>query len=170
MSSAKQCGRAVVSSIAEPRQFNAITGSSARTRGEDFPSPVFILVEPNTSAGVALAELESTIPNHATLVIGPEGGWTAEELQIAAGLGTLITLGQRTLRADAMALVALSANVLAIEVGDSFPDEVELHLGFPPTKINVKERVAGKNVILVGLPGAFTPTCSTRQVRVHEST
>lgn len=107
VSSAKQCGRAVVPSIAEPRQFNA--ASSARTRGEDFPSPVFILVEPNTSAGVALANLEVAIPDRATLVIGPEGGWTAEELQIAAGLGTLITLGQRTLRADAMALVALSA-------------------------------------------------------------
>jgi len=98
VSSAKQCGRAVVPSIAEPSQFN-----------EDFPSPVFILVEPNTLAGVALADLEPTIPGHATLMIGPEGGWTADELEIAAGLGTLVTLGQRTLRADAMALVALSA-------------------------------------------------------------
>ena len=109
VSSVKQCGRAVVPSIAEPSQFHARVGSSARARGEDFPSSVFILVEPNTSAGVALADLEPTIPGHATLVIGPEGGWTAEELQIAAGLGTLVTLGQRTLRADAMALVALSA-------------------------------------------------------------
>jgi 16S rRNA (uracil1498-N3)-methyltransferase len=107
VSSAKQCGRAVVPSIAEPRQFNARTGSSAR--GEDFPSPVFILVEPNTSAGVALASLEAAIPDRATLVVGPEGGWSAEELQIADSLGTLVTLGQRTLRADAMALVALSA-------------------------------------------------------------
>jgi len=104
VSSAKQCGRAVVPTIAEPRQFNAI-GSS----GEDFPPSVFILVEPNTSAGVSLANLEPTIPEHATLVVGPEGGWTAEELQIAASLGTLVTLGRRTLRADAMALVALSA-------------------------------------------------------------
>jgi len=109
VSSAKQCGRAVVPSIAEPRQFNAHIGSSARARGEDFPSSVFILVEPNTSAGVALANLDAAIPDRATLVVGPEGGWTAEELEIAANLGTLVTLGQRTLRADAMALVALSA-------------------------------------------------------------
>ena len=109
VSSAKQCGRAVVPSIAEPRQFNVSTGSSARTRGEDFPSPVFILVEPNTSAGVALANLEVAIPDRATLVVGPEGGWTTEEVEAAATLGTLVTLGQRTLRADAMALVALSA-------------------------------------------------------------
>jgi 16S rRNA (uracil1498-N3)-methyltransferase len=105
VSSAKQCGRAVVPSIAEPRQFNGRGGSS----GADLPAPVFILVEPNTSAGVSLAHLEPTVPEHATLVAGPEGGWTAEELQIAASLGTLVTLGQRTLRADAMALVALAA-------------------------------------------------------------
>ena len=109
VSSAKQCGRAVVPSIAEPRQFKARTGSSARMHDEDFPLPVVFLVEPNTSAGVALASLAPTMPEHATLVVGPEGGWTAEELQIATSLGTLVTLGQRTVRADAMALVALSA-------------------------------------------------------------
>jgi hypothetical protein len=53
---------------------------------------------------------------------------------------------------------AVFASVGAVEVGDSIPDNVHLHLGFPPLAINVKERVAGKNVILVGLPGAFTPT------------
>jgi 16S rRNA (uracil1498-N3)-methyltransferase len=100
VSAAKQCGRAVVPSIAEPRQFN---GSVT-----DLPGPLFILVEPTTSAGVSLANLEPSVPERATLVVGPEGGWTPEELQVAAGLGTCITLGQRTLRADAMALVALS--------------------------------------------------------------
>ena len=59
---------------------------------------------------------------------------------------------------------AVIAHVGAVKVGDSIPDDVNLHLGFPPLPVNVKERVAGKNVILVGLPGAFTPTCSTRQV------
>lgn len=29
---------------------------------------------------------------------------------------------------------------------------------FPPKIVNVAEYVKGKNVILVGLPGAFTPT------------
>lgn len=104
VSSAKQCGRAVVPSIAEPRQLNLRDGSFP----VDFPGPVFILVEPNTSAGVGLAQLDSTVPSQATLVVGPEGGWTNEELEAAAVAGTLVTLGQRTLRADAMALVALS--------------------------------------------------------------
>jgi len=36
---------------------------------------------------------------------------------------------------------------------------IELMQGFPDVeKINVAEYCAGKNVIIVGLPGAFTPT------------
>ena len=56
------------------------------------------------------------------------------------------------------AFVVLSAAVSAIKVGESIPDRVDLHFGFPPEKINLKERMAGKKTILVGLPGAFTPT------------
>ena len=33
-----------------------------------------------------------------------------------------------------------------------------LDFGFPPDKIDISKRFAGKNVVLVGLPGAFTPT------------
>jgi 16S rRNA (uracil1498-N3)-methyltransferase len=106
VSSAKQCGRAVVPPIAEPRQF----ASSEPSAGADFPDPVFTLVEPNTSAGTSLASLDvAKVPDRATLIVGPEGGWTSEEVESAATLGTLLTLGQRTLRADAMALVALAA-------------------------------------------------------------
>eukprot|EP00980_Cylindrotheca_fusiformis_P000773 scaffold184_cov125-Cylindrotheca_fusiformis.AAC.8 len=62
-------------------------------------------------------------------------------------------------------LGALSlAGASAIEVGDSFPPNVKLHHGFPPEKVELAKRIAGKNVILVGLPGAFTPTCSSRQI------
>lgn len=46
----------------------------------------------------------------------------------------------------------------AIQVGDEIPGGAHLHNGFPPEKITLKDRVAGKKVILVGLPGAFTPT------------
>jgi 16S rRNA U1498 N3-methylase RsmE len=43
------------------------------------------------------------------MVIGPEGGWDAEELDRGAGACRLVTLGGRTIRADAMAIVALAA-------------------------------------------------------------
>lgn len=36
--------------------------------------------------------------------------------------------------------------------------ELELFSDFEPEKINVLEYTKGKKVILIGLPGAFTPT------------
>jgi peroxiredoxin len=54
------------------------------------------------------------------------------------------------------ALLSLS-QTLAVNVGDAFPS-VELHHNFPPDKVNIADRIANKNVVIVGLPGAFTPT------------
>jgi peroxiredoxin len=60
--------------------------------------------------------------------------------------------------------VLAATGASAVKVGDSIPSDLELHYGFPPERINIGARVAGKKVILVGLPGAFTPTCSGQQV------
>ena len=46
---------------------------------------------------------------------------------------------------------------IAVKVGDSIPS-IELHHNFPPEKINLADRLANKKVLIVGLPGAFTPT------------
>jgi len=59
--------------------------------------------------------------------------------------------------ARAVLSLALALGASAINVGDRVPS-VDLHFGFPPEKINLADRAKGKNVILVGLPGAFTPT------------
>lgn len=45
----------------------------------------------------------------------------------------------------------------AIAPGDKLPT-VELDSGFPPEKVDIFEYTKGKNVFIVGLPGAFTPT------------
>lgn len=44
-----------------------------------------------------------------------------------------------------------------VAAGDAVPD-ISLDLGFPPEKFNLKEFCKGKKVVLMGLPGAFTPT------------
>ena len=58
-----------------------------------------------------------------------------------------------------MAFLAL-VGALALQslVGKPVPGDLVLDFGFPPEKINLAERLSGKKVILVGLPGAFTPT------------
>lgn len=45
----------------------------------------------------------------------------------------------------------------AISAGDKLPS-VELDEGFPPSKVNIAEYSKGKKIVVVGLPGAFTPT------------
>ena len=52
---------------------------------------------------------------------------------------------------------ALFGSKAQLKAGDSVPS-VELDLGFPPSKVDLAAHVAGKRVILMGLPGAYTPT------------
>ena len=68
----------------------------------------------------------------------------------------VVTQNALAMRFLAVALLAASASAV-IKVGDTLPS-VTLDLGFPPEKVNLLERAKGKNVILMGLPGAFTPT------------
>jgi peroxiredoxin len=57
----------------------------------------------------------------------------------------------------AAVLLAAGAAVAAISVGERIPT-ANLHLGFPPDFVDLSSRIAGKNVVLISLPGAFTPT------------
>ncbi|KZS17002.1 Peroxiredoxin-5, mitochondrial [Daphnia magna] len=43
--------------------------------------------------------------------------------------------------------------------GDKLPN-VYLHENTPDSKVNISELAAGKKVVIVGVPGAFTPCCS----------
>ena len=72
---------------------------------------------------------------------------------------------RKTLLAVAAISCLLAISVVdAIQVDDEFPKDVELHYGFPPERINISKRIQNKKVLVVGLPGAFTPTWSSRQV------
>jgi len=107
VSSAKQCGRAVVPPILEPCDFGVLTQALARRA---LPGPGLMLVEPSTSASaVGIGDLDGQIPREATVLVGPEGGWAVEEIEQAVACCRMVTLGQRTLRADAMPVIALSA-------------------------------------------------------------
>ena len=61
-------------------------------------------------------------------------------------------------------LAATSVDAFAaITPGSKIPS-LDLDSGFPPNKVNMEEYTKGRKVFVVGLPGAFTPTWSSRQV------
>jgi len=106
-SSAKQCGRATVPAIRDPRPFADIVDGLIRMSE---PVPGIMLVEPSASREARnLHDLKKLRPREGTVLVGPEGGWTVEEVDRASSACRLITFGARTIRADAMAVVALTA-------------------------------------------------------------
>jgi 16S rRNA (uracil1498-N3)-methyltransferase len=67
-------------------------------------------VEPSAAPTGVLSVL--AVPRSAAveLMIGPEGGWSPSEVSAASDSGAiLMSLGGRTLRADAVPIVALTA-------------------------------------------------------------
>jgi 16S rRNA (uracil1498-N3)-methyltransferase len=104
VASAKQSRRAVVPSVRSVATLE--TYLSGRPAG-----PRYLFVEPtNPRTTLRLETLaEGAAPEHATVIVGPEGGWTDIELDDATSHGCeLMTLGSRTLRADAVPIAALS--------------------------------------------------------------
>jgi len=71
----------------------------------------------------------------------------------------LLAIGRSLSRRIVASAAAPSASLLRgfASVGDQLPS-VELHLGFPPEKHNLADFAKDKSILLVGLPGAFTPT------------
>ena len=53
---------------------------------------------------------------------------------------------------------------MKIKQGDKFPDAKVFILEKDPKEVSIKEIVGDEKVILFGLPGAFTPTCSAKHL------
>lgn len=106
IASAKQCRRARVPDVSEPLAFDA-------WRLQARSGPALLLVEPSirdVNPQPMRAMGTGAQPESATLVVGPEGGWSADEVRDAVASGLIaVTLGPLTLRAEAVALAALAA-------------------------------------------------------------
>ena len=103
VSSAKQCGRAVV-----PVVHDAVP--LARYWADPTDAVRVMCVEPSAALGQVASVHDVPRPVTAHVIIGPEGGWTVPELAEAHASGViLLSLGARTLRADAVPIVALTA-------------------------------------------------------------
>ena len=105
VSSAKQCGAR--GGAADSRR------DAARLvlEREDRPRSRLLCVEPSAALGdvrSVRSVAEAVAP--CTLIVGPEGGWSVTEVAAAHDSGAiLMSLGSRTLRADAVPIVALTA-------------------------------------------------------------
>jgi 16S rRNA (uracil1498-N3)-methyltransferase len=104
VASAKQCGRAVVPTISPVSAFADVVDSVPEIRK-------FMCVEPKLAIdSLDPAGAARTRPLDAIVLIGPEGGWTTKEVEHARTAGvSLIHLGPRTLRAETVPTVVLTA-------------------------------------------------------------
>jgi 16S rRNA (uracil1498-N3)-methyltransferase len=99
LEAAKQSGRARVPTVGEPRAFDAFANEEPRAG-----SPRLLFAERGGS-GLDAPAAGSSTPTTVTALVGPEGGWDDEELELARACGwTIVTLGGRTLRAETAAL------------------------------------------------------------------
>ena len=112
IASAKQCRRAFVPEVRPPRPFDwLLDGDRSAVR--------LLLAEPGAADDAAglRALAEGPPPASATLAVGPEGGWSPEEVEAAVGAGfRVVTFGRLTFRADAV--VACAAAILLYIWGD----------------------------------------------------
>jgi len=107
VASTKQCGRAVVPAVFDAR---ALDDDTAWLGGPHTPNPRLLLVEPGTALPARTPrEVAEPPAGAASIMVGPEGGWTPEELDALVPVTVPMTLGHRTLRADRAGTVALAA-------------------------------------------------------------
>lgn len=111
LEAAKQSGRALVPEILAPLRFLVLLERPS----ESVPRLMFA-----ERSGTSLAEATSGLvapPTDMVALVGPEGGWTEEEIELAGRDGwKIITLGGRTLRAETAAIVV--ASLLQHRFGD----------------------------------------------------
>jgi 16S rRNA (uracil1498-N3)-methyltransferase len=103
IASVKQSRRAVLPDIRLPLTFENVLAEPAG-------SLRLMFVEPAAGEAESVDSLRNApAPADAAVFIGPEGGWTEQEVGAARAAGVrLVTLGRRTLRADAVAIAAVS--------------------------------------------------------------
>jgi 16S rRNA (uracil1498-N3)-methyltransferase len=103
VASAKQCGRAVVPPVEDAVPLDWYF-SEQRVANR------VMCIEPSAALGEVLPVQAVSRAPAVDLIVGPEGGWAVSEVATAHESGAiLMSLGGRTLRADAVPIIALTA-------------------------------------------------------------
>jgi 16S rRNA (uracil1498-N3)-methyltransferase len=114
----KQCGRARLMKIQTPMMFaDLICGGQASDSGEKTASEdacasvkdIVMFAERGGTSFTDVLSYDQVLPENVMALIGPEGGWSDEEIKQAGVAGCkIVTLGGRMLRAETAAIVVAS--------------------------------------------------------------
>lgn len=112
--SARQCGRSTVPSVREPVNLKEFFLSGSQLKG------IVFWEEEGIALKMAINTLNKTFDlekDKLFVLIGPEGGFTQEEVISAEGKGLLrVSLGKRILRAETASIVAVA--LVQVLMGD----------------------------------------------------
>ena len=102
---AKQCGRGIIPTVAEPISFGDMIAEAAKA-----DLAVFCYEkEGDRMLGATLEALRANPPKTVAIVVGPEGGFSPEEAERAEKAGlSLLGLGKRILRTESAAAFVLA--------------------------------------------------------------
>jgi 16S rRNA (uracil1498-N3)-methyltransferase len=107
LEAAKQTGRAYVPEVAAPAPFSSLLSSNAEDKSASTVRVMF-----SERDGTSLVEATLSIaaqPTEIIALVGPEGGWSDEEIGAArAGGWGIVTLGGRTLRAETAGIAVVT--------------------------------------------------------------
>ena len=104
LSASQQCGRLSLPQVREPMNLTELI--------EESESDTFLLLDSSGCKNLNDVSFKKDF----YLVVGPEGGFSDEELEYSSKKTEIITLGPRTLRAETAPVVALS--ILQSKFGD----------------------------------------------------
>jgi 16S rRNA (uracil1498-N3)-methyltransferase len=100
--SMKQCHRAMLPQIAETKSFEDILGF-----GRNYDLKIVFFENENTSLNELMPTAGQSPPEKILLLVGPEGGFTDKEIDMARAAGfRIIGLGPRILRAETATIAA----------------------------------------------------------------
>lgn len=103
LEAAQQSEQWCVPTIAKPQSLTTLLTSGTRD------ATIFLLAERRDGQSVQAVALPPQTSSSLLVLIGPEGGWSKEEMEIAEQRGVeSITLGQQILRAETAAIATIS--------------------------------------------------------------
>jgi len=102
MEACKQCGRAIPLAVTETLAFNGVLA-----RGADYATKIIFWEKETTKRLHDLPDLSAT--RSIIALIGPEGGFSNEEINRAVDAGFIpVSLGRLTLRAETASIAAMT--------------------------------------------------------------